>query len=72
MRTDRDRKGTDVPLLSDCVLKHRGNQKHKHKGKEEKHMKKLLEKLMQKSVKSTELETDAEYRDFMYAQGFAI
>lgn len=35
-------------------------------------MRKLLWKLMRKSGKSMELETDAEYREFMYAQGCAI
>ena len=35
-------------------------------------MKKILWKLMGKSVKSAELETDTEYREFMYAHGCAI
>jgi len=72
LRTDRDRKGTDVPLLSDCVLKHRGNQKHKTRKEGRNKMRKILWKLMGKSGKSAELDTDAEYREFMYAQGCAI
>ena len=35
-------------------------------------MRKLLWKLMRKSGKSAEVGTDAEYREFMYAQGCAI
>ena len=47
-----------------------GNQKHTRKVGIE--MRKLLWKLMRKSRKSAEVGTDAEYREFMYAQGICL